>query len=79
MGLQESVTTQAHNKVMRENGWYWLAAVPRTVTSGERSIWTFFYYSKMAAICDCVVDLSSQSILLSNLVLGWQFYRHDSQ
>jgi len=30
---------------IQEKGWYWLAAVrpvPRTVTWGERSIWTHF-------------------------------------
>ena len=45
-GLQESIMhhtgAEPHvwEEVIQENAWYWLAAVPRTVTSGERSIWT---------------------------------------
>ena len=48
-GLQESGTRHdtgaepcVWEEAIRENGWYWLAAVPRTVTSRGRSIWTHF-------------------------------------
>jgi hypothetical protein len=39
-GLQEFGISE---EVIREDGWYWLAAGPRTATSGERSIWALFY------------------------------------
>ena len=48
-GLQGSIMhhtgAEPHvwEEVIQENAWYWLAAVPRTVTWGERSICTQFY------------------------------------